>query len=234
MSRLSREEVEDFWALGVTLEAHRVPLDELAKAIHQSRVKEAFSTSSMGTADTYWSDVSPGTDVAKIGAGTIVLPPGETARYPTFSESVDDRNVDETLWSPLYDDQERRVCSRIPASRLREFIVVAARQLAIFEERRHDERTPRDAALIALARAVGDGAPLDEARLDALLDDAKGGIAALATRVRRVLLAREASVAMNVAVAAAPREEQDAVRFDLLRAGVRLARQAERNATNAP
>jgi hypothetical protein len=236
MSRLSREELEDFWALGVTLEAHRVPLDELAKAIRESRVKEAYSTSSMGTAETYWSDVSPGTDVAKLGRGTIVLLPGETSRDPTWSESVDDRDIDETLWSPLHDEQARRVCRRIPASRLRDFITEAARHLAGFEQRRRDGHTPRDAALIELARAVGEHGWLDahDARLDALLDDAKGGVAALATRIRRVLRANDPHVALDVTVAAAPRDRQNDVRFELLRAGVRIARHAERNPTNAP
>jgi hypothetical protein len=51
---LSSDEVADFWALGVSLEASWVPDDEWARAIDEGRVQEVSSYSSMGTAETGW------------------------------------------------------------------------------------------------------------------------------------------------------------------------------------
>lgn len=110
-SMLSHEELEDFWALEVPLEAEYVPPDELARAVRESRVQYAFSTSSMGTAETYWSVVASDAD-PRATKNRVVLPPGQKAVETPFEEWADDGMV-RALWELFWLRQIGIVCSKI-------------------------------------------------------------------------------------------------------------------------
>src|SRR5688572_4576107 len=55
---LTPEEVEDYWALGIPIEATYVPADIVERAIAEKRVEGTSSWSSMGTAETYWERIT--------------------------------------------------------------------------------------------------------------------------------------------------------------------------------
>jgi hypothetical protein len=187
MSKLSRDELEDFWALDVPLEASCVPDDELVRALAQSRIKRAVSSSSMGTAETAWypADAKDGADLVSLG---VVLPPGQNAVWP--DDTIDDRDRVRALWEPFWKEQEYIVGARIDAGHLEEFV-----------------------------RAIAGVRPgIDQAK---------------------VLAAKNARAAMRVVFRTVKKnqrrtEELRALRFELLRIGVRIVRQRARNATNAP
>jgi hypothetical protein len=175
MSTLTREELEDFWALGVPLEAKHVPLDEIASAVRESRVKEAFSTSSMGTAETYWFVVAADADVTP-SDDWVVVPPGQRAVETSWEDRADD-SKERALWEPFWREQAWTVC---------------------------DQVTPELAG-------------------------------AFRSEIEKAL-ARLGRTAMQRALRATRPRHVEALRFELLRMGVRLVREAQRarNATNAP
>lgn len=157
---LTPEEVEDYWALGVPIEAIYVPDEQLRQAVADKRVEETSSWSSMGTAETYWQRV----DYGLSRASAVAWPPGYECDKQGYNH--DDRDVYGCLWKPFYSRQESAAIRHVPASETARVLAACARVLGAFEEawvrEREQERAER-ATYIALLYAPG---PVDLIALD--------------------------------------------------------------------
>jgi len=159
---LTPDEVEDYWSLGVALEAVYVPDDQLTTAIAERRVETAHSWSSMGTAETYWERVGVGADLASLRSSAVAWPPGHVV--DERGHDYDDRDVYGVLWQAFFSEQQRTAIAHVPPTELPRVRAECARVLGALEEAwvsEHErvERTP----YIALLYAAG---PIDEVALD--------------------------------------------------------------------
>lgn len=226
---LGAEEIQAFWAVGCAIEARYVPADELVRAIRDRRVMRACSSSSMGTAETFWEVVDglDAGDAARRRDDLVVLPPGQRVEPTSWPDRIDDRDVVGALWQPFWREQELAVCSGLDGNAQTRGRGDLARLLARIEgaRRLRRPRSARDAALLALLREVGEGSALDPERLATLLASSDG-VAALATRVRRVLCEPSLHKAMSVVLASVPDEARRDLRFEILRLWVGVARRA--------
>lgn len=157
---LTPEEVEDYWALEVPIEAIYVPDELLERPLAENRVEQSHSWSSMGTAETYWRRSSSIGESNR--ASAVVWPPGHVV--DDKGNDHDDRDSYKVLWKPFYSQQERRAIARLPTSDHPRVLAECARVLGALEEAwvRDREREER-ATYIALLYAPG---PIDLVALD--------------------------------------------------------------------
>lgn len=224
---LASEEVADFWALGVPLEAAHVPDEELRVAIASKRVKRAVFYSSMGTADTYWELAGSSDTLAEVrGDGAVV--PGDTAIETPYEDHIDDRDVDKVLWSPFFREQAEALARAIPPASHDIVVAEYARILADLEERWADgPKLDARAPFLAYLRADGPG---DAGALERWLGEhGNRSVRHLIDGIRARWLSHDVAQAFHAAIASAERfkdrgETLRATRLELLRCGVRVAR----------
>ncbi|MBM4779368.1 MAG: hypothetical protein GQE15_16800 [Archangiaceae bacterium] len=127
---LAADEVADFWALGVPLEAVWVPEDEWARAIAETRVQEVSSYSSMGTAETGWVRC---TNAKTDRRECAVVPPGQTAEHTEWGEMFDDRDTTAVCWQPFWNGQVAAALRHVQGASKRSLLVECARWLKQLE-----------------------------------------------------------------------------------------------------
>lgn len=74
---LTLDEVDDFYALNVPIEAERMPREAVMRAIAEHRVQCAASSSSMGIAETFWYALRPTAAPELAARDCVVVPPGQ-------------------------------------------------------------------------------------------------------------------------------------------------------------
>lgn len=121
---MSLEEVEDFFALGLAIDAEIVPDEVWTRALVEARAQESVCFSSMGTAELYWTRAS-GTPHSRESA--FILPPGQTAYETPHDSWMDDRDSDRWLWEPHRREQDHRLLNNIPDARAAEAIAECMR-----------------------------------------------------------------------------------------------------------
>jgi len=225
---LSADEVAELFALGVPLDAACLRADELRIAIASQRVKRACSSSSMGTAETYWGLADRSDSLADVRLDGVVLPPGEIARETPYEQRVDDRDVDAVLWAPFFREQCAALLRRVPADRHGALIDHYAHILAGLEDEwaegsKRIERAP------FLERLVAQG-PVDEAELDRwLVANTKRSVRHLVQGIRARWLTHDVATAFDAVMASVDRFKHgvvnpQATRLELLRCAVRVMR----------
>lgn len=219
---LQLDEVHAFWTANVPLEACYVPDDELRRALAESRVQIAYSTSSMGTAETWWRRAS-GYDPSACREDGVVVPPGQQATQ--WEESLDDRNSLRVLWDPFWKDQTRALAAAIPEAKRDTMLEECARALVVLEREWPHDGKHRDTLLDWLV--AGDRIDLEK-ELAAHTTSANRH---LARGVRARWLERDIVDAFNAVMDSAlrfddswRRTKQRPLRLALLRFGVELAR----------
>ncbi|MDP1921371.1 MAG: hypothetical protein Q8L14_34340 [Myxococcales bacterium] len=229
---LSADEVADFWALGVSLEANLVPDPEWARAVAESRVQEVSSYSSMGTAETGWVRCSSATTRKSECA---VVPPGATAEHTSFSDMADDRDTIAVCWQPFWNTQVAVALGHVKGSLKRYVLAECARQLGALERSWPHEGEHEDTR----QRLVGwlDDVTLTSEELEGELAAVKQvSLVHLVRGVRARWLKHDCNAAVAAVLMSAERGKRDfwghgnteleaAVRMELLRFIVRLVRQ---------
>lgn len=142
---LSPEEVEDFWAMNVSIEAEFVPEDEITRALAEGRVQRGVALSSMGTAEAFWHRVGVNGDRELVRESCAVVPPGQRADETPFLERspTDDADV---LWTPFRRGQIIRIAGAMPDDRAPDAMAECLRILAALDARWHKMLRPRMAA----------------------------------------------------------------------------------------
>jgi hypothetical protein len=231
LARLSTDEVNDFWSLGVSLEARWVPDDEWARAVAEGRVQEVSSFSSMGTAETGWVRCS---SVTASREQCAVVPPGQTAEDTPWGDMMDDRDTTAVCWQPFWDTQVAVAVSRVEGLRRRALLIECAERLVELEGSSPDADAPeRQRALLGWLRATtrppGDLASELTAITQRSLSHLRDG-------ARARWLGFDCAAAVNAVLRSAERGPRDfwghgdtareaVVRMELLRFIVRLVRQ---------
>ena len=129
-SPLSAEELADFWALDVPLEAEWVSDGEWRRAISESRAQAVSSYSSMGTAETGWVRVfTPTTSKAD----AAVVPPGRTAQHTAPHDMADDRDSIGVCWSGFWWGQLHSAARHVKGAQQRYVFAECTRTLREFE-----------------------------------------------------------------------------------------------------
>jgi len=163
IAKLSTSEVEDFWALGISIEAPAVPDDEYARALADGRVQVASFFSSMGTAETGWRKAS--STERKPDLDYVVVPPGQTAFETAYEDFADDRDVDGVLWDPWRSERVLRLVAGVPDMHAAAVMAACERVLVGLEKRFSRSRKPRppladvEGAITAVMRRIDDFAP---------------------------------------------------------------------------
>lgn len=228
---LSADEVADFWALGVSLEAVWVPDDEWARAIGEGRVQEVSSYSSMGTAETGWVRCSR---VDSPRGACAVVPPGRTAEDTAWADMRDDRDSTAVCWQPFWNTQVAVALSHVKGPLKRYVLAECARQLGALERSWPHEGKHEDTkqALVGWL----DDVTLTAAELEAELALVKEvSLVHLVRGVRARWLKRDCDAAVAAVLMSAERGKRDfwghgntereaAVRMELLRFIVHLVR----------
>jgi len=223
---LDAEEVAELWALGVPLDAACVPDEQLRLALTSRRVKQAWTDSSMGTAETYWAVAEPTDGLVQICRDGVVVPPGETAQETPFEDRADDRDVDGVLWAPFYLEQGAALARSIPEELRQQVVDAYARILADLEERwakgaMRIERAP----FVEWLRTDG---PVDEAYIERwLVNHNKRSVDHLVQGIRARWLTHDVMTAFGAVMTSVERikadpELQRATRIELLRSAARV------------
>lgn len=160
VDRLSDEEVEDNWAIGCPVFAVYISDELLETAIAQRRVAFAYSTSSMGTADTRWAIVSSLRDIERWREDVVAWPPGHVFSESDM-ESYDDRDIDAVLWKWYFRTLVSRAMRAIPRESYDVVIHEYARVLAVLEQRWMRGATERDHMVALLLRDHVEPSELD-------------------------------------------------------------------------
>jgi len=226
--QLSREEVEGFWALGISLEARFLPDDEWQRALGSSRVQQTFCWSSMGTAETGWRR----TDDPRAPRGECgVVPPGTIAEHTEYEALADDRDVIGVCWEWFWEGQVRSALAHLTERTKEPFLDECAKVIAELA------RSSKDAVQLVLVDALLER-PQSPTALEAQLATSSKNAAVrhLVQAVRARWITHDAAGAFEAALKLASGEtryrehgnvaRQGVTRMTLLRAIVRLARTA--------
>lgn len=228
---LSSEEVADFWALGVSLEAIWVPAAEWARAVAEGRAQEVSSYSSMGTAETGWVRCHR---VDALRGACAVVPPGRTAQHTAWADLRDDRDSTAVCWQPFWNTQVAMALVHVMGPLKRYVLAECARQLEALERSGPQETAHEDLR----HRLVGwlEDVTLTPAALEGELAAVTHvSVVHLVRGVRARWLERDCSAAVAAVLLSAERGKRDfwghgnteraaAVRMELLRFIVRLVR----------
>lgn len=228
---LSSDEVADFWALGVALEAIWVPDDEWARAIDAGRVQEVSSYSSMGTAETGWVRCSR---AASSRRECAVVPPGRTAEDTAWGDMLDDRDTTAVCWQPFWNTQVAVALGHVKGPLTRYVLAECARQLGALERSWPHEGQHEDTKQ-ALVGWLDDVTLTPEALERELALVKEGSLVHLVRGVRARWLKRDCDAAVAAVLMSAERGKRDfwghgntqreaAIRMELLRFIVRLVR----------
>lgn len=137
---LTADEVEDFWAMNVSIEAAFVPDVELARALAESRVHHGVV---LGGSEAFWHRAPVDLDREVLATTCIVVPPGQQAdAFPFLAES-DDPDV---LWGPFRSGQLLRLAGAIPDARIETARAECARIRTALDARWRGKLRPRDHA----------------------------------------------------------------------------------------
>ncbi len=225
---ISADEVSDFWALGIALEAAVLPDDELRRAVASGRVAEAVSSSSMGTAETYWGSVDRKATLEELRERAIVVPPGRAPQLTAFEDRADDRDVFGVLWAPFWREQTVGALRHLTDPQRARLLTECAHLLAALEEKWCTGTKLRERATF-IERLRSD-APIDSEEVGAwLARSKKPSVRHLVRGLRACFLTHDVEAAVeavseSAARIAAPRRWKNALRFELLRLAVRLVR----------
>lgn len=224
---LPADELADFWALGISLEAEWVSDDEWRRAIRETRAQEVSSYSSMGTAETGWvrctTERTPRAECA-------VVPPGGTAEHTEWGDLRDDRDTTAVCWQPFWNGQVASALRHVTGPAQRYLLAECARHLKALEHEVAEGTTQQ--------KLVG---WLDEVTLAPevlereLLAVKERSLVHLVRGVRARWLKPDCSAAVDAVLLSAERGPRDfwghgdtraeaAVRMELLRFIVRLVR----------
>jgi hypothetical protein len=165
LTMLSPEEVEDFWAMNVSIEAEYVPDDEITRALVEGRVQRGVALSSMGTAEAFWHRVGVNQDRELVRESCAVVPPGQRADETPFLERTESHDAD-VLWAPFRRGQIIRVAGALPDDRAPVAMAECLRILGALDARWHKMLRPRMQAV-----TVDDALRLVFDRIDELADD---------------------------------------------------------------
>ena len=221
-------EVSDFWALGIALEAAALPDDELRRAVDSGRVAQAVSSSSMGTAETYWGSLDREATLDELRENAIVVPPGRKAQLTDYEDWADDRDVLRVLWAPFWTEQAVGAVRHLTGPQRARLLTEYAHLLAALEERWCTATKLRERATF-IDRLRSD-APIDGEQLRAwLVRSKKRSVRHLVRGLRARFLTHDVEAAIeavteSAARIAAPLGWRNALRFELLRLAVRLVR----------
>ena len=230
MPLLPSEELADFWALGIPVDARYVPDDDYRRALAEQRVQEACSWSSMGTAETSWQPAGEKSERERC----VVVPPGRVAAR--WDEKLDERDTLCWLWQPHWDDQRDAALAHLRAEHHPAFFSECARMLVDLEQRWDRDRGDADRARL-VRRLVAEG-PTDAATIESeLAGITSAALLHLVDGVRACRLTRKPVAAFDAVMAGAERfrprtrhynwdqilEVQRDARIALLRFVVRLA-----------
>lgn len=186
--QLTADELAAFWAIDCAVEALFVPDDELARAAAEGRVQHAFSTSSMGTAETFWAPGAPRPGEPR--DAYAVVPPGRQAEAWDYERWADDRDSDAVLWKPFRAGQHAAIARAATDAALDLVLEEAARHLVAFERTRRTHQPVLLDWLIA-------GAGLDPARIrDELATTFRGAPTHLVRGIRARWLTRDVAAAL--------------------------------------
>src|SRR5690349_21637820 len=110
---LTADEVEDFWAMNVSIEAAYVSDDELTRALEEGRVQRGSVLGARHEPEAFWHRAPVDLDHAVVRATCIVVPPGQLAAEIPFLDrpGPQDTNI---LWDPFLRGQEIRLAGAIP------------------------------------------------------------------------------------------------------------------------
>jgi hypothetical protein len=231
---LSAEEIADFWALDLAIEATYVPEDEWIRALGEKRVQETSMYSSMGTAETGWSHASSPTTSRERCA---VVPPGQIAEDTEYQDLQDDRDVIRVCWSWFWNAQRTTALAKLPADKHDAFLEECAHILVELEQNwKHDRDNPKRLLLVDWLISAN---KLPADKLEEQLDEIKSSaLSHLVRGVRARWLRRDVRMAFEAVLASAERgKEKDfygygniphqrEVRMQLLRVIVRLVRKS--------
>jgi len=234
MTALSPDELADFWALGIPVEASFVPEAEWQRAVVEHRVQATTCFSSMGTAETGWTRVTSPTWQREDCA---VVPPGQVAERTEWAEMQDDRDVIGVCWSSFWDGQRNIALGQLPSDRHEAFVDECARMLVELEQAwPHDRDNPKRVLLVDWLITAN---TLSRDHVEAALEDIKSSsLSHLVRGVRARWLAPDIHRAYEAVLASAERGKQKdfyghgniahqrVVRMQLLRFIVKLARRA--------
>lgn len=224
---LPADELADFWALGISLEAEWVSDDEWRRAIGETRAQEVSSYSSMGTAETGWVRV---TSLAASKDGGAVVPPGKTAEHTDPTDMADDRDIIQVCWVWFWLGQVLAALKHVTPTQRRYAFGECVRQL-----RELQRGWPPNAD----AWFSEDALPTDALERELSAPDptnkVKSRRARLVSGLRRAWLKGDLSAAVDLVLIAAAGPErrwdregdltrQGEVRMELLRFIVRLVR----------
>lgn len=221
-------EVGDFWALGIALEAAVLPEDELRLAVSSGRAAQALSSSSMGTAETYWASVDRSATLDELRASAIVVPPDRKAQLTEYEDRLDDRDVLGVLWGPFWTEQARGAVRHLTGAQQARVLKEYAHLLAALEERWCTAAKLRERA--TFIDQLRSDAPIDAAQLQAwLVRSRRRSVRHLVRGLRARFLTHDVEAAIgavteSAARIAAPLEWRNALRFELLRLAVRVVR----------
>lgn len=225
---LPADELADFWALGISLEAEWVSDDEWRRAIRETRAQEVSSYSSMGTAETGWVRV---TSLAASKDGGAVVPPGKTAEHTDPTDIADDRDIIQVCWAWFWLGQVLAALKHVTPTQRRYVFGECVRQL-----RELQRGWPPNAADAWFSE---DALPTDALERELSAPDptnkVKSRRARLVSGLRRAWLKGDLSAAVDLVLIAAAGPErrwdregdltrQGEVRMELLRFIVRLVR----------
>lgn len=224
---LSADELADFWALGVPLEAFCVPDDEWRRAIAETRVQEVSSYSSMGTAETGWVRC---TSEKTSKAECAVVPPGQTAEHTEWGDMRDDRDTTSVCWQPFWNRQVASALQHVKGTSRRSVLAECARRLKELER-----GAPEDATRQKLVGWLDEVTLSAEALERELAAVKEASLVHLVRGVRARWLKPDCRAAVDAVLLSAERGPRDfwghgntareaAVRLELLRFIVRLVR----------
>lgn len=228
---LSTEEVADFWALGVSLEAIWLPAAEWARAVAEGRAQEVSSYSSMGTAETGWVRCHR---VQAVRGACAVVPAGRTAEHTEWADMRDDRDSTAVCWQPFWDMQVGVALDHVKGPLKRYLLAECARQLGALERSWPHEGKHEDLKQ-TLVGWLDDVTLTAEALERELALVKEVSLVHLVRGVRARWLKHDCSAAVDAVLMSAERGERDfwghgntdreaAVRMELLRFIVRLVR----------
>ena len=221
MTTLSPEEVADFWAAGISVEARFLPADEWQRAIAEDRALAAQCFSSMGTKETGWHHANTGTDPREC----IVVAPGQVAKATEWEDLRDDGNVIAVCWEPFWDKQRDTALAAIPARHHAAFLEHCAHMLVELERQYGQQHSQHRALFLDLLISAD---KLDPAALEKALAG-KTSPKHLSSGVRARWITRKLDVMFNAVMTsaerAAPKDHgQRVVRTQVLRFAAKLAR----------
>lgn len=185
VDRLSNEEVEDNWAIECPVFALYMSDELLEIAIGQRRVAFAYSTSSMGSADTRWAIVSSLREIERWREDVVAWPEGHVFSESDL-ESYDDRDVYAVLWKWYFRTLVSRAMQAIPRESYDVVLDEYARVLVVLEQLWMRGETARDGWLTLLQRHH-----VEPSELDAILAEKGSATRHLRTGLRARWIRRD-------------------------------------------